>query len=186
VDVTTHLVDLIQWTCFPEQIIDYQKDVEMISARRWPTTLTLDQFREVTKENAFPDYLQKDVKADVLNVYSNGEINYKLKGIHAKVSVIWDYKAAEGAGDSHYSVMRGTRANLVIRQNKDTGFKPVLFIEPVGHQPDYETLWKGAFAQVAAEYPGISFKSFDSGFEVVVPDTYRTGHEAHFAEVTAR
>src|SRR5690606_20447953 len=36
VDVTTHLVDLIQWACFPEQIIDHHKDVEMISARRWP------------------------------------------------------------------------------------------------------------------------------------------------------
>ncbi len=186
VDVTTHLVDLIQWACFPEQIIDYDKDVEMISARRWPTTLTLDQFGEVTKENAFPDYLQKDISDGALNVYSNGEINYRLRGVHAKVSVVWDYKAAEGAGDSHYSIMRGTRANLVIRQNKDTGFKPVLFIEPVGQQPDYEKKLREAFNQVEAEYPGITLKSVYEGFEVVVPDTYRTGHEAHFAEVTTR
>lgn len=186
VDVTTHLVDLIQWACFPEQIIDHHKDVEMISARRWPALLTLDQFREVTKENAFPGYLQKDIKDDVLNVFSNGEINYKLKGVHAKVSVIWDYKAPEGAGDSHYSIMRGTKANLVIRQNKDTGFKPVLFIEPVGQLPDYESTLKEAFSQVEADYPGITLKPAERGFEVVVPDKYRTGHEAHFAEVTER
>ncbi len=186
VDVTTHLVDLIQWACFPEQIIDYQKDVELISARRWPTTLTLDQFRDVTKESAFPDYLQKDIKDGALNVFSNGEINYKLRGVHAKVSVIWDYKAAEGAGDSHYSIMRGTRANLVIRQNKDTGFKPVLFIEPVGELGDYDSSLEVAFTQVVAAYPGVTLKRVDAGYEVVVPDTYRTGHEAHFAEVTSR
>ncbi len=35
VDVTTHLVDLVQWECFPEQIIDYTTDIEMLDARRW-------------------------------------------------------------------------------------------------------------------------------------------------------
>ncbi len=186
VDVTTHLVDLIQWACFPEQILDYTKDVEMVSARRWATTLTLDQFREVTKEDAFPDYLQKDIKGNALDVYSNGEINYKLKGVHAKVSVLWDYKAPEGAGDSHYSIMRGTRANLVIRQNKDTGFKPALFIELVGQPTGFDTTLEKAFAGVEAEYPGIALKKAANGYEVVIPETYRNGHEAHFAEVTEK
>ena len=186
VDVTTHLVDLIQWACFPEQILDYTKDVEMVSARRWATTLTLDQFREVTKESAFPDYLQKDIQGNALNVYSNGEINYRLKGVHAKVSVLWDYKAPEGAGDSHYSVMRGTRANLVIRQNKDTGFKPALFIEPVGQVTDYDAALQEAFPGIESEYPGIALKKVDKGYEVVIPDTYRNGHEAHFTEVTEK
>ena len=36
-DVTTHLVDLIQWECFPEQIIDYTRDIEIVRARRWAT-----------------------------------------------------------------------------------------------------------------------------------------------------
>lgn len=40
VDVTTHLVDLIQWECFPDQIIDYKKDIELVSAKRWSTDLT--------------------------------------------------------------------------------------------------------------------------------------------------
>ena len=33
------------------------------------------------------------MKSDTLNIYCNGEINYTIKGKHAKVSVIWDYKA---------------------------------------------------------------------------------------------
>lgn len=186
VDVTTHLVDLIQWACFPEQVLDYNRDVEMISARRWPTALSADQFREVTKEETFPDYLRKDLKDGVLNVYSNGEINYKLKGIQARVSVIWDYKAPEGAGDSHYSVMRGTRANLVIRQNKDTGFKPALFIEPVGDDAGYDSELRDAFETITPEYPGISLRKVQRGYEVVIPESYQTGHEAHFAEVTSK
>ena len=28
VDITTHLVDLVQWECFPDQIIDYHRDVQ--------------------------------------------------------------------------------------------------------------------------------------------------------------
>src|SRR5690606_29896118 len=39
VDVTTHLVDLIQWEAFPDVILQKQ-DVEIVSARRWTTDLT--------------------------------------------------------------------------------------------------------------------------------------------------
>mgnify|MGYP000218162123 CR=1 FL=1 len=49
VDVTTHLIDLVQWECFPNKIIDYTKDIEMISAKRWTTEITPSQFEEVTK-----------------------------------------------------------------------------------------------------------------------------------------
>jgi hypothetical protein len=92
VDVNTHLVDLIQWECFPEQIIDYKKDIKLTSAKRWSTDMTLTQFKEITQLEQFPQYLQKDVNGDVLKVYSNGEINYTIKGVHAKASVIWYIK----------------------------------------------------------------------------------------------
>lgn len=93
VDVTTHLVDLVQWECFPEQSINYEKDIHLLSARRWPSDMTLNQFNAVTRLNAFPDYLKKDIVNDsILKVYSNGEINYQIRGVHAKVSVVWSYK----------------------------------------------------------------------------------------------
>jgi hypothetical protein len=104
-------------------------DVEIVSARRWTTDLTPEMFKRVTKLNEFPDYLQKDVVDGVLKVYSNGEINYKLKGIHAKASVIWNYEAPEGAGDTHYSIMRGTNCNLIIKQGAEKGYKPTLYVE---------------------------------------------------------
>ena len=124
VDVTTHLIDLVQWASFPEQTIDYQKDIRLTSARRWTTDMSLSQFNAITKQTDFPDYLKKDVVNDsILRVYSNGEINYQLKGVHAKVAVTWAYKAPEGAGDTHYSIMRGTKANLIIRQGAEQQYQ---------------------------------------------------------------
>ena len=35
VDVTTHLVDLVQWECFPEQVIDYTKDIKLQKTKFW-------------------------------------------------------------------------------------------------------------------------------------------------------
>ncbi|MCX6612532.1 MAG: oxidoreductase, partial [Acidobacteria bacterium] len=47
-DVGTHLVDLAQWIAFPDTAIDYKTEIEMLDARRWPTTLNEDQWRTVT------------------------------------------------------------------------------------------------------------------------------------------
>ena len=187
VDVTTHLVDMIQWECFPDQIIDYTKDVEIVSAKRWPTPMTLSEFTDVTKMTAFPDYLQKDVANNQLNVFSNGEINYKLKGVHAKASVIWAYKAPEGTGDTHYSIMRGTRSNLVIRQGKEQDFKPTFYIEPVKKgDPTFEKDLTEALKGVQAKFAGIDVKKTANGWQVVVPESYNVGHEAHFGQVTEK
>ena len=45
VDVTTHMIDLIQWSCFPETILDYKKDIDVFAAKRWVTELTPPQCR---------------------------------------------------------------------------------------------------------------------------------------------
>lgn len=187
VDVTTHLVDLIQWECFPEQIIDYNKDIQFTSARRWSTDMTASQFKAITKLNEFSNYLKKDVVNDsMLKVYSNGEINYQLRGVHAKVSVIWAYQAPEGTGDTHYSIMRGTKANLVIRQGKEQNFKPSLYIEPITKTASYNDILMEAFKTLQTKYPGLELKKTSSGWEVIIPEKYKEGHEAHFARVTEK
>ena len=194
-DVTTHLADLVQWECFPEQVIDYQKDITLTSARHWPTEITLSQFNTLTQLNGFPDYLKKDIVNDsVLKVFSNGEINYELRGIHAKISVQWNYKAAEGAGDSHYSMMRGTKANLIIKQGSDQNYQASLYIEPArrtGKPTDKNDFPDSAFLtdqmkSIIAKYPGVGLKRNAAGWEVIIPDKYKEGHEAHFARVTEK
>ncbi|TKC07688.1 oxidoreductase [Pedobacter frigoris] len=188
VDVTTHLVDLVQWECFPGQIIDYKKDIELLSATRSATELTLSEFNTVTQSNGFPAYLKKDVVHDsLLKVFSNGEINYKLKGIHAKVSVKWNYKAPEGTGDTHYSIMRGTRANLIIRQGAEQQFKPELYIEPVkSGDTAFEAALSAGLKKLQVKFPGIDIKKTHKGWQIVIPDKYKEGHEMHFARVTEK
>ena len=185
VDVTTHLVDLIQWECFPEQVIDYKKDIHISSARRWHTEMTVSQFNALTKLNGFPDYLKKDIVNDsILKVYSNGEINYQLRGINVKASVIWAYKAPEGAGDTHNSIMRGTKANLVIRQGAEQNYKPSLYIEPIAKSDDaFTSILTDQFKSIENKYPGVSLKKSPGGWEVIIPEKYKEGHEAHFARV---
>jgi len=187
VDVTTHLVDLVQWASFPEQNIDYNKDVLLHSARRWSTDMTLNQFNKITRMDGFPDYLKKDVINDtMLKVFSNGEINYQLKGIHSKVSVIWNYQAPEGAGDTHNSTMRGTLANLVIRQESNQK-RPILYIEPVKEiNAGYETAVLEKLKAIQQRYPGINLKKISNTWEVIIPEKYNEGHEAHFARVTEK
>jgi len=189
VDVTTHLVDLIQWEAFPDVILS-KNDVEILSARRWTTDLTPEMFKKVTGFDSYPDYLQKDVEGNVLKVYSNGEFNYKLKDIHAKVSVIWDFEAPPGTGDTHYSIMRGTKSNIEIRQGINENFQPTLYISPVIGQdaPAFETALNKAFTEILApKYPGIKLvKINDKLWTVEVPQEYKVGHEAHFTQVAQK
>ncbi len=186
VDVTTHLVDLVQWECFPEQVIQ-EKDINLLSARRWSTDMSLSQFNDITKLNGFPTYLKKDVVGDtILKIYSNGEFNYQLKGVHAKVSVKWAYKAPEGAGDTHNSIMRGTKANLVIRQGAEQNYKTALYIEPLVASDSYATALMESLKTIQAKYPGIELKKTTTGWEVIIPEKYKEGHEAHFARVTEK
>ena len=187
VDVTTHLVDLVQWECFPEQIIEYPKDIQITTSRRWPTDMSLSEFKTITKLDAVPEYLKKDVVNDsMLKIYSNGEINYALKGVHAKVSVTWRYKAPEGAGDTHYSIMRGTKANLIIRQEAEQQYKPTLYIEPINDNDDYKNALASQIKNLQQKYPGIELKKLNKGWELTIPEKYKEGHEAHFARVTEK
>ena len=185
VDVTTHLVDLVQWACFPEKILNYQTDVEILDANRWTTAMTLPQFSRVTGLDAFPEFLQKDIVGDDLLVYSNGNIFYNLLGVTAKVSVIWDYEAPVGGGDTHYSIMRGSKANLIIEQGKEQDYKPVLYIKAVANGgEEYEKELLGSMNLITDKFPGIELKKVaEDKWEVVVPAEYHTGHEAHFAQV---
>lgn len=186
-DVTTHLVDLIQWECFPDQII-IPEDVKIVTARTWSTPITLDQYRRATKIDAWPDYLKPLVGADgVLQAAGNGEFNYTLRGIHAKVSVKWAFEPPIGAGDTHDSILRGTKAVLHIRQGAAQGYKPVLSIEPVkSPDPSWRASLADSVARVSKRYPGISVKETEGRWELQIPDSYKIGHEAHFRQVIER
>jgi len=188
VDVTVHLIDLIQWEAFPGKIIK-RDDVKVTGAKRWTTNLTLEQFSKVTGLKSFPGYMEKYIDNDLLKVYSNGEIVYKINGIWAKVSVIWNFDEPKG-GDTHYSIMRGTKCNLVIRQGEEQRFKTVLYVEPTGSTnltAFEQTLTKTVETTISGKYPGVELtKLSDKQYAISIPQKYKVGHEAHFRQVTEK
>jgi len=188
VDVTTHLVDLVQWELFPGQILDYKTDVEINDPKHWPTNLTLEQFSNVTKLDEFPEFFKSQIKDDVLPVYCNGEINYSLKGIHAKVVVEWKYQAPEGGGDTHYSVIKGTKSNIVIKQGKEQNYKPELYVEANEgvNKEELNNQLNSSLTKLQDKYPGIEVEKENDYWHIIIPDKYRIGHEAHFGQVMKR
>jgi predicted dehydrogenase len=186
VDVTTHLVDLVQWECFPEQILN-PSDITIVGAKRWATIISHEEFKEVTGFDNFPDYLQKDVKDGKLNVFSNGEIVYKIKGIFSKVSVEWKFQAPPGGGDTHYSVMHGTKCDLIIKQGAAEKFLPVLYIENVKGIPMNEFSVKLKETLGTLPYDSLSIEAVNkNSLKIIIPKKYRVGHEEHFGQVTAK
>ncbi|GAA4090534.1 putative oxidoreductase C-terminal domain-containing protein [Mucilaginibacter panaciglaebae] len=186
-DVGVHLVDLTQWECFPNKIIDYKKDIQFNNARRWPSYITLSQFKAITKLDGFPAFLKANVVKDtILKVYANGSVNYKLFGVNVKLTAKWGYAAPENSGDSQNSVLHGTKADLYVRQGAVEKYTPVLYIEPVNPSADYEKLVMARLKYLQKKYPGIDLKKNDKGWEVTIPEKYKDGHEAHFGRVTEK
>jgi predicted dehydrogenase len=188
VDVTTHLVDLVQWECFPDEAIDGMSDIVLEKARRSTTPIVRDQFRKATGLADFPDFLGKDIKGGALQVFCNGQIDYSLRGLHARVSVAWKFEPPEGGGDTHYSVIRGTKANVIIRQEEEQKFKPELYVEPAKgvSLANVGAELKRAMPFLQRKYPGLKIAEETGRWHVLIPDAYRVGHEAHFGQVAER
>jgi predicted dehydrogenase len=172
-DVGTHLVDMVPWTLFPEQAIDHRKDLRILNARRWPTTMTAEQFRQVTGE-----------PGPGLDYYCNTQVAYTVRGIHTKLDVLWRWEAPAGGGDTHLAVYRGTRSRVEVRQGEDESYRPELYVVP--REAGVEKALAMRVAALAAEYPGVALEQQGARVRVAIPDVYRVGHEAHFAQVANR
>ncbi|MHC4363592.1 MAG: putative oxidoreductase C-terminal domain-containing protein, partial [Planctomycetota bacterium] len=187
VDVTTHLVDLVMWGSFPGEAIAID-DVEVKAGRRWPTLISPEDYRTVTRLDDFPPFLKKKLdERGLLPCYANGEIIFTVKGIHARVAVTWNYQAPEGAKDTHYSIMRGTKANIFVQQGAEQNYRPELYVQATGASPEQlSNALRKAVADLQSKYPGVELEQEKSLWHVLIPDKYRIGHEAHFAEVMDR
>ena len=190
VDVTTHLVDLVQWSLFPEQTLK-RSDVKILAARTWNTPITAADYEKSTGLKEWPKFLKGDVDKDnVLQCKANGEFTYTLRGIHAKVSVEWHFMPPAGTGDTHYSLMRGSNAELVIRQGPAQGFKPVLYVKlrQGADRAKTESALNASLAKIGEKYPGVKAVSANgeeegATWKIDVPKKYDIGHEAHFSQV---
>ena len=186
VDVTTHLVDMSFWTLFPNQPIDYKSDIEMVSAEHWPTAMTRGQFEKVTGMPDFPPQFELDGQGR-LNYFCNGRMNFKLRGASVSLEVIWNFQAPEGTGDTHFSIIKGTKAHVLVQQGPEQNYRPELYVKPAPgvSQSAVEEPLKAFIAGVnQALYPGVAAVKEGALWRIDIPDKYRVGHEAHFGQVT--
>jgi predicted dehydrogenase len=185
-DVGTHLVDLVQWTLFPNQALDYRSDVAVLAAQRWPTWIPEAEFRIVTNASRFPDSVMPSVTDGRLEYYCNTLVSYSLRGVHVQLNVIWDWEPAPGAGDTHFASYRGTRARVEIRQTAADGFRPELFVVPAaGVEAEVGAAARARIDAVQGQFAGVAIEDRGAELRVVIPGEFRVGHEAHFARVTA-
>ncbi|HLA41102.1 MAG TPA: putative oxidoreductase C-terminal domain-containing protein, partial [Candidatus Glassbacteria bacterium] len=188
VDVTTHLVDIIFWVLWPEQPIEHGRDIEMVSARHWSTPINREQFEKITTLPDFPAELalNRDGKLDY---FCNGRMNFKVKGVNCAVQVVWNFEAPEGSGDTHYSVIRGTKAHVLVLQGKEQNYRPELYVEPAPGA-ERSAVGKALNDLVArlnqSQYPGVSLAEEGQRWRIEIPESYRIGHEAHFGQVAQR
>ena len=189
VDVTTHLTDLVQWEVFPDQMLN-RSDVHVLSARTWDTPITAADYEKSTGLKEWPAFLKASVDTNnVLQCKANGEFTYTLKGVHAKVAVEWHFMPPAGGGDTHYSLMRGSNAELIIKQGAEQGFKPVLYVKLREGADEAKTgkALEAAIAKINEKYPGVKAVSADGAegatWKIDVPKKYDIGHEAHFSQV---
>jgi predicted dehydrogenase len=185
VDVTTHLVDLVMWICFPDEPLDYASQIRLLRARRWATPVTQPEFERVTGLKEFPPYLQNAVQDGVVRCFCNGEMLYVLKGVHVRISVSWNYEAPEGGGDTHESRVCGSKADVLIHQGKAQNYQPELYLEPVevDNRP-WEKALQEFFPSIQTRFPGVELRKQEHHWHLLIPGSYRVGHEAHFSQVT--
>lgn len=187
-DVATHLVDLVHWICFPDQAIDYENDIAGITAKHWPTIMTLTEFSRSTKLDTFPAYLRKYVNnKGELEVFANGTINYSVNGKNAEVTVLWNYQAPQGAGDTYNAFIRGTRASISIVQDKSTNYVEQLYILNNENDTDFENKLSSAVAGLQSKYPYIALSPVSNGkYLIKIPVENRKGHEDYFGFVARK
>src|SRR3954471_13540628 len=181
-DTGVHLVDRVHETLFPEQPLDWQRDVEIIAASRWPTLVSLAQFRELTGESGWPDDLAPWIRRDVLEYFCNGRVDYQVRGNHVRLEVRWDWQAEQG-DDTHHALYRGTRCRLAVRQGPAEGFWPELYVLP---DENIDAALQRRITELQSNHPGIEVATLGSEWRIAIPEAIRIGHDAAFAAFPRR
>jgi predicted dehydrogenase len=183
-DVGTHLVDLVQWTLFPDQALDYRQDIQVQGGKRWPTAITAAQFRQVTGAATFPAELAPYVHGDRFDYYCNNQVDYKIRGAQVRLKVLWNWESPAGV-DFHHAIYRGTKASVEIRQTVKERYVPELFVAPNGTErhAGVATAVRARIERLQGTYPGVSCETAGDELHITIPDRYRVGHEAHFGQV---
>ncbi len=184
-DVTTHLIDLTFWKTFPDEIIDYKKDIKVLSAKHWPVNITRTEFLKATSLSEIPESLNQYKKDTILEVFANGSINYQIKGINASVKVEWRAATPKNGNDLRSAYTHGTKATLMISQTEGQK-RPGLTVQKAGNisEKDFQLNLTHALSLLNSSYPGISFSAGPEYTEIVIPSDLELSRDQTFKVFT--
>lgn len=182
-DIGTHLVDRVHETLFPGIALDWRRDIEVDSAERWPTMLSLEQFRAVTGGSGWPDFLSPCLKAGALEYFCNMRAHYRVRDAPVSLEVRWEWQEPPGGGDTHTAIYTGSRAQLELRQTAAEGYRPELYVVP---RADIAAAVERRIAALQAVYPGLGLEQQDRRWRLAVPSAMRLGNDPRFARFARR
>jgi predicted dehydrogenase len=180
VDIPTHVVDQTQWL-FEDRGVAPGETPRLDSARQWATPVPLEAFRRVTGETDFPPELRACVHDGVLDYFCNAELQYRIGDVAARASVSWNLSTPPGGGDTSVTVVRGTRAEVVMERTADTGYRRKLLVRAHDDPERARRALTDVVAAVQGDLPGVGVAPTSVGrFEVTIPPKLEAGHESHF------
>jgi predicted dehydrogenase len=187
-DVGTHVVDLAHWTLFPDQALNYKEDIRLLAAKRWPTTLTLAEYRRVTGEPAFPPYLQSALRDGKLDYYTNNSLVYTARGIHIGLKVTWEYESPAGDRDSMLAIYRGTLSEVAVRAGKEQNYVPEVDVTPApgSVRSAVRNALEARLLQLQNRYPGLKVQEESGRLRVMIPQALRINDVEYFLLLAAR
>src|SRR5262249_9529167 len=109
-DVGTHLADLTMWLLFPDEAVDYRKEVHVLGASRWPTRVELDDFRQITGLPDIPPEMAHSKDGTGLTYWGNGSTTVRVRNCLVRLTTRWGVRPDGPGGDTHYSLARGSRS----------------------------------------------------------------------------
>jgi len=181
-DIPTHMVDQVQGLVAAASSNDAgpAPAPELVSARTWATQVPLALFARVTGGSVFPPGLSDLVNGEELAYRANAELAFRVGAVSAALHTRWDLSAPSGGGDTHRSVIQGTRAEIRVEQHEGTGFRRRLSVVPRGEVDHVRGALASAVAAWQDAYPGIGVAAAGSACEIRVPPALDVGHERHF------
>ncbi len=185
-DITTHFIDLAQWFVGNESISGDRADAVVTGARQWPTKIPLNILATITGLSEFPANVRRNVRDGALDYLCNANIRFTLRGLPVEIDSVWNLAIPEGGGDTHYCILRGTRADIVVDQGPETGFETRLRVIPVDASDAFNNVLTRALSDMQSEFPGVNHEATGTAYEIVIPTAMRHGHEARFADVLNR
>ena len=173
VDVTTHLVDMVNWLLMPEGVI-HEGDISLVRATRSATVLQPEDFARITKGHEI---------REPLPYFCNGTICYTIDGTPVEVEVKWNLK---GEDDEHYSSIQGTNVRIEVEKGPHDKHQKI-YVTPqfsVSSEEVKDALDQHVRKLIMQGYGGAFVTEQKPRFELVLPQEAYTTHFQHFAQVT--